>query len=102
VQTERSEIEPDRRRRLVEAAAAVGLDLGMPARQLRLHHRGLVHREALETAFGRGQRDDQRTLARLPAPLAGRPRQGRGQSAPIELQAANARGDSSEPAARRR
>ena len=59
MEAERGEIEPRRRRRVVEAARRVGLDLRMRGRQPRLHHRRLGDREALEPAVGRGHRNRQ-------------------------------------------
>ena len=58
VEAERRRVRPERRRRVVDARARVGLDLRVRGGEAGLHDRRLLDREALHPAVRRGQRDD--------------------------------------------
>ncbi len=60
VEPERRQVEPDGGGRLVDAAAAVRADVGVPGGEAGLHDRRLLHGEPLEPAVRPGERDDER------------------------------------------
>jgi hypothetical protein len=71
---------------IVDAATGVGLDLRVLGGEPRLHDRGLLHREALEAAARRGQRQRDRALAERAGAQADARRVGEGvaERGPIE------------------
>jgi hypothetical protein len=78
VEAERREVGVDRRARIGEPAAGVGVDAGMPRGEAGGHDSRLLEGEALELPARRGQLDDERMRLREHGVLAGR----RGERAP--------------------
>ena len=72
VEAERAHVRANRRGGIVDPATAVGADLGMRTRELRLHDRRVLQLEALRDAARAGQGEDERRALRSRRALAWR------------------------------